>query len=310
MTNLGPAPTNFELPSSCVEDLQSAYWYHLAASTGWFLVQGPEEQTTCYPSGYAALSLNQIYYSPGRCPTGFTPACEAHQAVGSLTETIVTCCPTQNVYSCQTNPSDKYPWQYTLGCVSTVQSESVYTFNSVSGGVTYLKTSTLVSSNGFNAYSVQIRYQSTDFVATTTSTNTISTGSTWATAISAIRPTNPHDSSSNINDAKSTDNISAGAAAGIAIGAFTGLLIAIAGVSYLLWRKKRQRRALRRVAELQGQPNHGPLSHHLGKNPGQYEPWRAEKLGHGQLVISELVGGPPAANELNGQPLLNELEAK
>ncbi|KAI0202491.1 hypothetical protein F4808DRAFT_421791 [Astrocystis sublimbata] len=308
MTNLGPAPTNFELPSSCAEDLQSAYWYHANASTGWWLIQGPEEQTTCYPSGYATSTLGEQYYSPGQCPTGFTAACQGYRPLGgTLTETIVTCCPTQAAYSCQTRPTDKYFWESTLGCVSTVESSTVLTFNSVSDGATFLEqTTTLVSSNGFNAYSIQVRYQATDLVATAASTGTTSPQSTSSTTTSSSYATSPHDMGIiDVNGARPTDAISPGAAAGIAIGAFAGLLVILAAAWYLMWHKPRRNRAPPGPIESRRKMEEIPTSDHSGNYLSG-----SHTFGYGKPSAGELCDAHPAASELNGQPPIGELGEK
>ncbi|KAI1305656.1 hypothetical protein F5Y03DRAFT_406273 [Xylaria venustula] len=73
LTNLGALPTDFAISSICSAQLNQVY--KIYTSSEFYLLQGPAEQTSCYPSGYRA-NPNQ-YYSPGLCPTGFTSACEA-----------------------------------------------------------------------------------------------------------------------------------------------------------------------------------------------------------------------------------------
>lgn len=92
LTNLGPLPTNFAVNSNCARDLNDVYKYYTTPGSSYFLLQGPVEQTSCYPSSYTANSKQ--YYSPARCPTGFTSACESHNSAGTIDETVVRCCPT------------------------------------------------------------------------------------------------------------------------------------------------------------------------------------------------------------------------
>ncbi|KAI1258401.1 hypothetical protein F5Y18DRAFT_444871 [Xylariaceae sp. FL1019] len=311
MTNLGPVPTNFAIPSSCAEDLQSAYLYHMPApAQGWWLVQGQVEQTTCYPSGYAALGVGQIYYSPARCPVGFTRACQTLQHVATATETIETCCPTHMVYECQLETSKVWPWQNTLGCVSELQSDGVYTLNTVSNGFTHQVVSTLMSGNGFNAYSIQIRYQSTDFLSSTAFSSTQRTQSTSSTGTPFVPPPTGNPRSNDTDDTQNAYVISAGAAAGIAIASFTGFLIVIAGLWYFIRRKRQQHQVLQPFVEPRNQSHPGFSSHYHRFGSAPVGPQRGRSSGGEQTAINELEDGPQGAVELNGQPSPRELHAK
>ncbi|KAI1191919.1 hypothetical protein F5B17DRAFT_380115 [Nemania serpens] len=70
LTNLGPLPTDFALPPSCAREMEEVYKVITTEPAGWYyLLQGPIDQTSCYPSGYNGNSRQ--YYSPARCPTGY-----------------------------------------------------------------------------------------------------------------------------------------------------------------------------------------------------------------------------------------------
>ncbi|KAI0150814.1 hypothetical protein GGR57DRAFT_471638 [Xylariaceae sp. FL1272] len=309
MTNLGPAPTSFTIPSSCAEDLQSAYLYHFPESW-WWLVQGQVEQTTCYPNGYAALDLGQVYYSPARCPVGFTPACQTLQHVATVTETIMTCCPTHMAYECQSGTSNRWPWQNTLGCVSTLQSDGVFTLHTISNGDTYEVVSTLVSGNGFNAYSVQIRYQSTDFVSSTAFSSTQRTQSTSSSGTSFVPPPTDNPRNNGTDDTQNTNVISAGAAAGIAIASFSGFLIVIAGFWYFIRRKRQKHQVLQSFVEPRNQTHPGFSSHYPRLDSVPVGPQRGGSSSNEKTASNELGDGPQGAVELNGQSAPGELHAK
>ena len=56
-----------------------------------YFLQGPPSTSDCLPLNYQPAST--AYYSPGRCPVGYTPACSQVNSIDTLTETTQTCCP-------------------------------------------------------------------------------------------------------------------------------------------------------------------------------------------------------------------------
>ncbi|KAI0429498.1 hypothetical protein F5Y09DRAFT_258033 [Xylaria sp. FL1042] len=222
LTNLGALPTNFALASSCSTDLNHVY--KIYTSSEFYLLQGPVDQTSCYPSSYAANSKQ--YYSPGRCPTGFTSACQS--------DTIVRCCPTQASFICQSSIDDA--WEQTLGCVvpQDPATTTVWTVSQVSSGRTALATYT-GPVGGINAYQIQ--------VATSTSTTTTKTKTT--TKYQTHPTTTKSSSSSSSGGGKtgkhgkssSSSHLSSGAIAGIVVGVVAG----IGGIVTSLWLKSRNR---------------------------------------------------------------------
>lgn len=87
--NLGPLTTAAAtLPSTCADDLDQIY--KINTPPGYYLLQGPPEWGSCYPSAYAGVRSQ--YYSPAAsCPFGFTPA---RTSTNGESETVYTCCPT------------------------------------------------------------------------------------------------------------------------------------------------------------------------------------------------------------------------
>ncbi|KAK8042453.1 hypothetical protein PG994_012936 [Apiospora phragmitis] len=231
--NLGPLTTAATLPSTCSDELELIYKTH--TSPGYYLLQGPSEGGSCYPSVYAGVRSQ--YYSPATsCPFGFTPACTRKN---EESETIYTCCPTQFEYLCQLSSS--YQWEETLGCGIPVDTILKVTWTVVDVDE-YDKTVTSTSSGaygGVNALSIQIRFQSSDLITSAPLGNT---------------PTPSHDSNmasdtETASSSSSSGGLSAGAAAGIAVGAFA-LLLAIAGAIFVLFRRRRRQKEAQPAAQL------------------------------------------------------------
>jgi hypothetical protein len=87
--DLGALTTVFTPPSSCLAS--SALWW---IYTGYnvYQLQGPPDLQNCFPPSYVPNST--AYYSPGVCPSGYTTACTSFNTVGTVTDTLYTCCPT------------------------------------------------------------------------------------------------------------------------------------------------------------------------------------------------------------------------
>ena len=80
-----PALTTIFTPSSsCLSDL---YFYQ--PPNAYYINLGPPSTPDCLPSGWALSG----HYSPGICPSGYIVACSSLNSLGSLTETVATCCP-------------------------------------------------------------------------------------------------------------------------------------------------------------------------------------------------------------------------
>ncbi|KAI1130269.1 hypothetical protein F5Y10DRAFT_236206 [Nemania abortiva] len=257
MSNLGPLPTDFTLPPKCASELLSVYKLHTGSPDSYYVLQGPWEQTTCYPNSYSGNP--EQYYSPARCPIDFTTACDSTNTIGALKETIVACCPTVGNYEC--NKDAQYLWQTTLGCVSRViQSRTELFITEISKGTTSRIKTTLISDDGFNAYQIQVRYQSTDFVVTTT-TSSLTPSSIQHSSTSDLT----QETQSAVVEPK---RITGGAIAGIVVGAVAAVIIILVAVFLLLRRYRRRRRSNiipqhRQEPEKQ-LPAHPPVTHELG----------------------------------------------
>ncbi|KAJ8132271.1 hypothetical protein O1611_g1354 [Lasiodiplodia mahajangana] len=233
LSNLGALPTTFSLASTCASELTDVYKIFTGAPGNYYLLQGPVDQTSCYPSSYNAASTQ--YYSPARCPTGFTSACQSVNVAGTVSETVMRCCPTQADYICQT--TTEYTWQLTLGCTSvvTTTATTAWTVTQVSSGTTSVVTSTGFI-GGMNAYEIKVGAQSTDFRSTTTTTRRTTTKTTARTTkATTTTSTGTHSSSSNSNKNKKKKSTSGGAIAGIIIGSIAGVAIAAGAIYCRAW---------------------------------------------------------------------------
>src|ERR1700722_4960864 len=149
-----PLTTTFTPSPSCLSDY---YWI------GSFISLGPPSTTACLPSGW---QLTSQHFSPGQCPSGYVIACSTSIALGSLTETQATCCPSS--YSCQTG--DNWPWFSTEPCARSFDAfpiASTLSITTMVNGVATVSNSVLTY-GGVNAYGILIRWQSTDFAITVT----------------------------------------------------------------------------------------------------------------------------------------------
>ncbi|KAK1754369.1 hypothetical protein QBC47DRAFT_216898 [Echria macrotheca] len=171
---VGPLTTTFVAPTTCPTSFSNTY-----VDERTVLAIGPlRKHTECFPKNFVAV--RDFYYSPGVCPAGYETACSSFNSAGTVTETVVTCCPRS--FTCQTESI--FPEQITFGCVS--RTGATWTFPTLtvlsSGEPVSVKslafTDPLGNTGGVNAFSIQIRYQSTDF--------------TTPTITSAVRPPQPH----------------------------------------------------------------------------------------------------------------------
>ncbi|KAI0867997.1 hypothetical protein GGS24DRAFT_514275 [Hypoxylon argillaceum] len=239
-TNLGPLSTDFTIASNCAVSLNDIYQEItiISGHTFDYLVQGPLEQTSCYPSSYTGVT--EQFYSPARCPSGFTAPCQSINSAGTVRETVLTCCPTQQNYICQTKPA--HPWESTLGCTSRVNvTSTAFGVSKVSSGTTVRATSTFGDGDGLNAFSIQVRYQSTDFVPSTASTASPAAPSTTHSTL----PMQTHQSMpSSTTAAANVTSIGGGAIAGIAVGVIVALFVSTITGIFLIRRRRRREQTI------------------------------------------------------------------
>lgn len=163
MSNAGPLTTTFTAPSSCAT--ATGLYQIWPELDRYYYEQGPlGSRTECYPSGYDA-SPSQ-HYSPGLCPSGYTPACSSTGIVSSTaTETAYTCCPTAAAYTCAGTADGLGASEVYLGCTTTFDSNVVLSrITAISDGSTHVIQSTVESAGvGLGANSIAVRFRSGDF---------------------------------------------------------------------------------------------------------------------------------------------------
>ncbi|KAI0179438.1 hypothetical protein GGR52DRAFT_570321 [Hypoxylon sp. FL1284] len=199
-----------------------------------FWAQGPVDLGDCWPSSY--LSSSSEYCSPGLCPSGYSPACKSTRSIGTLAETIQTCCPTARPYTCE---SPNHPgWG---GCYWDLPSTWTMSVYAVSDGQTMQQSAVSGAGGAVNALSVQVRFQSTDF-ASSTSAEIFSSSTERATASSRAGSA-AATGSLNDSDATSTDRggITMGAKVGIGIGVSLGVIVLLVVGAFVLIKRRKSK---------------------------------------------------------------------
>jgi len=108
--------TTFVPPSSCLTDTY-LYVATLNQPYPYFYSLGPPDTSDCFPSGWKPATT--AYFSPEVCPLDYNIACSNYNSIGTLTETIATCCP-----SCS---SAGPPWFTGEACTSEILSNAIIT---------------------------------------------------------------------------------------------------------------------------------------------------------------------------------------
>ncbi|PMD16826.1 hypothetical protein NA56DRAFT_649122 [Hyaloscypha hepaticicola] len=242
-TNLGSlGPTSF--PSEC---LQSLWLFHTSLYNDrfFYLTQGCAASSCCpsgnvYTESYAYMTS---YYSLGVCPSQYRncpPPPSPTTLLSNPTETIAFCCPTN--YDCPQNTARGTNPPYFLFCQSpmTFSTTTYFDVDNVFDQKTTATGTTvnLIYPTGIFvlALPIQIRMPVTETAVASFSSSspdiTSTTGANVAplsTSTSKIGPTTSNSNSSN-------PSLSAGAIAGIAIGAFVGGAFVLAVFGFFLYR--------------------------------------------------------------------------
>jgi LPXTG-motif cell wall-anchored protein len=226
--------TTFTPPSPCL----STYYFDAIGAS----VLGPESgYASCFPSGWAQGSSN--YFSPGVCPSGYVTACSSFNTLASGLETVITCCPRYgnsrfmlvvacsyclnsiSGYSCIISHTDSvfYQWWNTYSCGSPVSAGQLSTTIQEYSSSSLIGLFTPTGVGGVNAFSVQVRFQSSDFP---TSTKTSATPPT--VTVTTTAPSQPQ-------------GLSTGAQAGIGVAVAIVVLALLLLGAFLYFRRRRQR---------------------------------------------------------------------
>ncbi|KAF2994467.1 hypothetical protein E8E13_000026 [Curvularia kusanoi] len=239
--SLGPLTTTFTPPVPCVgkDNLWGIFTSWPDNPSFYYMLQGPPSTLYCLPESYRYEST--AYYSPGVCPSGYTPACK-HTFTWSttITETAYTCCPTERKYKCLSDGGKSYyPYQSSFGCVSDFISDGTVTLTMYSSPLPPSPSLVAYGADyAINAFAVQVRFQSNDLVTTTGTSNATSAPVTPAPAPTSTGiPTST--SISTASPEMSSSGLTTGTRTGIGVGAATGI-VAIAALLWLVY-KSRQR---------------------------------------------------------------------
>ncbi|GFF22136.1 hypothetical protein IFM51744_00527 [Aspergillus udagawae] len=277
-----PLTTTFTPPSACLRDLWAA---SSPPSHNWWMNLGPLNTTKCLPSGWAATN----YFSPGICPSGYVIATTSKIVSGTMTETVATCCPVDggsNTYSIRpSDATDSGFWWATEVCAwgpaAGTLTKYTYTSFDTAGQETSMP-GAMSSPGSFNAYGVEVRWQSTDF--TTPLATVAMTTTTQAT------PTQTQSSTG------SSSSLSTGAKAGIGVGVAAGVVLAVALALGLLWSRRRRHQQPNATQGQPGNPDYNGLPELSGTRdkPLTYE--KAElpaNPAQNQIELFELDGQHP-----------------
>ncbi|KAI1108321.1 hypothetical protein F5Y14DRAFT_459754 [Nemania sp. NC0429] len=289
MDDLGPLPTDFTTPAYCANELDDIYKLHTTNNV-YYLLQGPLAQTTCYPGSFAAIARQ--YYSPGLCPTGFTAPCQTTNRAGTVEETILTCCPTQGNYICETDLPSVGDDEIFRGCISQITATSTVVIGSdVRDFQTSRVTLTLNQEDAINAYSIQVRYQSTDFISSSASSPTQTSTSSAVLETPSVTRTPP-----------STNATANRALPGIIVGAIAGFAIVVGAVFLLTRRRYRQRR------EQQSPPQPTPTQQTQHQYPYPDQPIYQEQPKQQQHHLSLFNANPNNQGALDAQGTIVEID--
>ena len=91
LTTIFTPPAGCLDPNNIIDVWTTVCNYGPASCEYQLLGQPPDSPKTCMPPSYNPSGNN--YYSPGLCPSGYVTACSSVNSIGSLTETVATCCP-------------------------------------------------------------------------------------------------------------------------------------------------------------------------------------------------------------------------
>ncbi|KAI1172804.1 hypothetical protein F4777DRAFT_560211 [Nemania sp. FL0916] len=237
---IGPLTTEFIPAATCIgQGIQVVrYVSNSAEGYDYYLTIGPGV-STCFPS--STFPLSGSYYSPGKCPSGYTTACmtTGGNSIGNAIEYTAKCCPMRPYpFECNTRPIGS-DWGVFADCTTATSSFEVDL--SVIGGEPDSK---LVSSSSdaagnpildhaiINAYGMEVRWQQTDEALLFSTLPSPTTS-----------PTGPGTSQSTMSTQMAgASRLNGGAIAGIVVGSVVGALILLGIVALAIRRSKKKQR--------------------------------------------------------------------
>ncbi|KAI1454785.1 hypothetical protein F4805DRAFT_477279 [Annulohypoxylon moriforme] len=233
-TNLGPLTTTFTPAPECTEVISGIIFTQTGTdgntTTHKYHSLGPNNTSECYPSAFQATSA---FYSPGRCPSGWSSACgSVYIASETIATTTATCCPYG--YTCKQAADETDTWS-TLLCSTAI--ESLVNVTVPDDTHQYTKV-TQLSHIMVNAAAITVLWQQTDFVTSETSLST-------TPQVVSSSPTIPLPTSSDTSPTDGDTGLSTNAQIGIGTGAGLGSLLllligSVVGMAFW-WRRKKMR---------------------------------------------------------------------
>ncbi|KAI0553260.1 hypothetical protein F4679DRAFT_502035 [Xylaria curta] len=272
--SIGSLTTEFIPAASCISQGLAVVRYSSISTEGYdyYLLAGPTANS-CFPS--SQFPSYGSYYSPGKCPSGYSAACTqtGGNSVGNATETTVTCCPmTPYALKCNSQ-SVGGDWGVFADC--TTSTSTLEVDFSIIGAVPSSKlTGSSHDASGnpiltkpiINGYGIQVRWQETD--------ESLLFSSISSTSATMSNPSEPTTASQGAQ----SNHLNGGEIAGIVIGVVFGVIIILALIVRIIWLKRSQRAK----AEPQTTNNY---TDHNGANPERQAAQTAEAPGHETPIV-------------------------
>ncbi|KAK0735090.1 hypothetical protein B0T26DRAFT_690802 [Lasiosphaeria miniovina] len=301
MTTTAPAvpalTTTFAPPESCLVSY-SQYTYSGSTLTCYaddnsqipcvFMHLGPatgSPVSACLPPSYTPTA--SFYYSPGICPSGYQLACSSTSGA----ETRGTCCPSS--YGCMT-PSTWWPWYSTDLCTIYMAPTVSFVYAASTVGVGWqINTGSAAAANAFG---IPIRFKAADLASSTSSAATSTSSPSPSSSPLPSRQTSGSsapEATALPAVASPSSELSAGAKAGIAIGAALAAIILIASAIFV-WLRRRRAAAAAGDATA---PEKVETQYYQGAQFGHV--WRPSEMDT-PSTRTELGGDGPPVAELRG----------
>ncbi|KAI1303825.1 hypothetical protein F5Y03DRAFT_359192 [Xylaria venustula] len=285
---VGSLTSEFTPPATCLGQGIQTFQYYISDQThhsmhfNHYLTVGPGA-AACFPSNKFPYSGS--YYSPGRCPSGYSAACTTtgENSVDNAIETTVTCCPLiPYSFKCNTKPIGG-DWGAFTDCITSTSTLEV--------------DQNMVTNAVINAYGIEVRWQQTDEAILFSITSS-----------STVAPSTSHSNLPTMTDqTESSLNRNAGTIAGIVVGSVAAVLILI-GILVMVARLKRKRR-LGVVNQKPASYNKTPYEAHTGVIAELAEPDRIGVFPKYELPTPLPTGVIPR-QELSAEPgLMNRAYA-
>ncbi|KAI0413227.1 hypothetical protein F5X98DRAFT_378926 [Xylaria grammica] len=270
--NLGVLTTSFTPAPNCNSFVSGLIYTQTITTNGTtttsehqYHTLGQNNTSLCYPPYYHVGT--EFYYSPAMCPSGWYPAC-GNFGSGTVPETRATCCPSG--YSCMSPAQETETWS-TLSCISYAQS-SIYV--TVPDDAYQVWSRVVQIQPIINAAAVNVRWQPTDFVITTSQTTSITPSPSSSVSFTTSSPTKGPVASD--GPTPPTQGISTGTKIGIGVGVGGGALgFVLASTLYFLRaRRNKKRKVIENLGDIPStNTNNNGTSTNLMKPDAPAEMW-------------------------------------